>query len=311
MKAAAVIGAGYWGRKHVEEYNKLGIDVYAVDLLEDNLKFCQDKGWVKGTYKDVSQVCENPDIRYVSVCTPNQTHYEVTKKLLESGKNVLVEKPFVMASPQGKELIELAKGKNLNLSVGHIFRFNNAVNYIRNCLRRGDFGEPYMLKLTWSNLEPIFDNRDVLFDLAAHPFDMADFLFGKEIDTISCIGQGFRQDKAEAAFINARMGKTLIDIEVSWVTPKKERLMVLVGSKATAFVECTRQKITIYENDKKSYHDVDLVPNNTIQEELREFMKCTESRGISTADADVGVKIVKLLEAAQTSMESGKTVKAS
>lgn len=309
MKSAAVIGAGYWGRKHVEEYSKLGLDVYAVDLLEKNLEFCREKGWVKGTYSDVDEICNNDNVKYVSVCVPNNLHYDIAKKLLLGGKNVLVEKPFVMESSQGNELIEIAKENRLNLSVGHIFRFNNAVNFVRNSLRRGEIGEPYLLKLSWTNLEPVYNERDVVFDLAPHPFDIIDFLFEKGVDEIHCIGQKYRQDHVEAAFISSRMNSTLINVEVSWVTPKKERNMVIVGSSGTAFVECTRQKVLYYENANKRYYEVDLVPNNTLQDELREFIKCTERRGISIADAEVGVKIVQQLEAAKLSMEKGEPVK--
>ncbi len=310
MKAAAVIGTGYWGRKHVEEYHRLGIDVYAVDLRKENTDFCAEKGWVKGTYNDVQDVIKNPDIRYVSICTPNNTHYQMAKMLLLAGKHVLVEKPFVMEAHQGAELIEIAKKRSLNISVGHIFRFNNAVNYVRNCLNAGDFGEPYVLKLSWTNLEPIYPDRDVLFDLAAHPFDIADYLFSVAPDEIACFGQGYRQGQVEAAFINSHIGKTLLNIEVSWVTPKKERSLVLVGSKATVFVECARQKVTIYDNEAAAYRDVDLAPNNTLSDEILEFVRCAENRGTSTADAEVGVKIVKLLECAKLSITSGKIVKA-
>ena len=309
MTSAAVIGVGYWGRKHVEEYYKLGIDVYATDPVEANREFCKEKGWVKGTYSDIKDVCANDDIKYVSVCTPNHTHYELAKLLLENGKNVLVEKPFVMEGSQGRELIELAREKKLNLSVGHIFRFNNAINFVKNVLEHGDLGTPYLLKLSWTNIEPVYPKRDVIFDLAPHPFDIVDFLFGKNVDEVFCISQKYRQDEVEAAFINSKLNDALINIEVSWVTPKKERNLVLVGSKATAFVECTRQKVTLYENDKNAYHEVDLVPNNTLQDELREFVRCVESRGTSVADAEVGAKIVKVLEAAKLSMEAGKAVK--
>jgi predicted dehydrogenase len=214
-----------------------------------------------------------------------------------------------MNSEQGTELIELAKQRKLTLTVGHVFRFNNAVNFVRNSLKKGDFGRPYMLKLVWTNLEPVYPERDVIFDLAPHPFDMVEFLFGRNIEEVSCIGQCYRQKHIEVAFINAKLDNILIDIEVSWVTPKKERSLVMVCSEATVFVDCTRQRITIYNNEKAAYQEVDLVPNNTIQDELREFLRCTESRGISIVDAEVGLNTIKVLEKTKLAMESGTVIK--
>jgi len=302
MNASAVVGTGYWGKKHAEEYAKLGLDVYAVDTSRDALESCES--FTKGQYTSIDEMCKNPDIRYVSVCTPNDTHYEVTKKLLENDKHVLVEKPFVMTDPQGRELIKLAKEKQLTLAVGHIFRFNNAINFIKN--RIDIFGKPRIVKLAWTNVEPIYNDRDILYDLATHPYDILLYLFDMEISNVFCIAQKWRQEQPESAFINFMMNGVLVDIEVSWVTPRKTRSLTIVGSDATAFVDCVKQTVNIYHNETKSIEPIDIVPNNTIQDELRAFINCVETRGTSVADAEVGMKVVRLLEASKQSMETGQ-----
>ena len=310
--AVGVIGAGYWGKKHVDEYTQLGHKVFVSDLSEENLDYCKEKFDVAGVYKDFEELLKNDEIRYVSVCTPNSTHFKIARAVLESGKHVLVEKPFVMNSEDGKKLISIAKKQNLNIAVGHIFRFNNAIKFVREQLKGGELGEPYLLKLSWTNLEPVFGDRDVLFDLAPHPFDIADFLFEHDPEEISCVGGAYRQmERVESAFINCTIRDTIVNVDVSWITPRKTRELVLVGSKKTIFADCTRQKVSIYDNDKKSYQDVEIVPNNTIQDELRDFIYKSDNGGTSVAGAEVGVKIIHLLELVEESLKKKRTIKVS
>lgn len=311
MKSVGVVGVGYWGKKHVDEYTKLGCKVYVADRMQENLDYCREKFKVAGTYSDLDGLLKNEEVKYVSICTPNATHFPIAKKVLESGKHVLVEKPFVLDSKDGEELIKIAQEKKLNLSVGHIFRFNNAVRYVKDAYEKGELGEPYLIKMSWTNIEPVFGDRDVIFDLAPHPFDIVDYLLGEKFEEISCVGGAYRQDYTEAAFINSRIKNTAVHLEVSWITPRKVRELIFVGSKKTVFADCVRQKVSIYDNEMKNYRDVEIVPNNTIQDELREFIRCADTHNTSVADAEVGMKIVKLLELAEESMKGKEVVKVS
>ena len=309
MNTVGVIGAGYWGKKHVEEYTTLGCTVHVADLLEENRAYCKKKFNVAGTYSDFKELLKNPEIKHVSICTPNPTHFEVAKAAIESGKHVLIEKPFVMNSADGKTLIALAKEKDAHIAVGHVFRFNNAINFIREGLKKGEFGEPYLLKLSWTNLEPPYADRDVIFDLTPHPFDIVDYFFGQNPDEISAVGGAYRQGKhLESAFINCRVKDSIIHIEVSWITPKKTRELVLVGSKKTVFADCVGQHVSIYDNKKKTYYDVGIVANNTIQDELRNFIHCSNNRHVSVAGAEVGIKVIRLLELVEESIKKKKTI---
>ena len=125
-----VIGVGYWGRKIVDEYSKVEeVSLVGVsDLDEKNLQFCAERYGVKNGFTDYKKLLAMKDLHAVNICTPNQMHYRITKEALEAGKHVLVEKPITLNSKEGKELVELAQKKKLVLSVGHIFRFNNALH---------------------------------------------------------------------------------------------------------------------------------------------------------------------------------------
>jgi len=123
-----VLGVGYWGRKIVEEYSSIqNVKVKAVsDLMDRNLEYCRDRYQVPVLVHDYKEVIEDNAIQAVHICLPNALHYQACKEALERGKHVLVEKPITLSSEDGRKLVELAEEMNLTLSVGHIYRFNNA-----------------------------------------------------------------------------------------------------------------------------------------------------------------------------------------
>lgn len=303
MKAkVAVIGVGYWGRKHVDEYTRLGCEVYGVDLNQTAIQECTAKYGMKTASLD--EVLADTSITFASVCVPNHGHYEIAKKCLLAGKNALVEKPLVMKASEGEELKKIAQERGLKLNVGHIFRFNNAIEKLREMNSKGEFGSVYLTKLVWNNLEAIKPDRDIVFDLAPHPFDIINYVFGKNPDSISCFGRAFRTDKEEAALINGRLNGTLVSIEMSWITPKKERSVTIVGSAKSAFVDALSQKITVFDNSKNASEEIAITQNNTLGDELAFFLQENAGgNGGNKAGADTGISIVRMLERSVESMK--------
>jgi predicted dehydrogenase len=173
----AVLGVGYWGKKIVDEYTNIpGVHVKAVsDQVDANLEFCRDRYGVSNLYRDYREVLQDDEIVAVNVCLPNKIHFQACKDALEAGKHVLVEKPITLSSREGQELVDLASDRNLTLSVGHIYRFNNALLEMRRLMSQRFFGRPYLMNFVWMNLEQPFPDRDVIVDLAPHFFDMFNF----------------------------------------------------------------------------------------------------------------------------------------
>lgn len=306
----AIIGAGYWGKKHVDEYTALGTDVTVVDLKDDNLKFCKDKYGVKIT-KNYGDILKNKEIKVVSICTPNETHYKLAKDCLNAGKNVLVEKPLAMTVEQGRELIDLAKDNGSTLAVGHIFRFNNAINKVKDMIENYELGEIRIVKLRWANVEPLFEDRDVIFDLAPHPFDIINYLFKKNPEEIYCIGNAYRRSKSkgvESVFINSILDNIIINIELSWLTPPKTRSLVIVGSNKSVLVNCTAQTIDVVEGNKS--YNVEIIPNNTIRDELQTFLNCIYDKNKQNiSNGDIGLDIVKMIDICQKSLKEKRVLK--
>jgi len=303
-----LIGAGYWGKKQVEEYFNLGVKLTVADLKKENLKYCKEKFKVKVT-TDYKDILADKNIEAISICTPNDTHFQICKDCLKHGKNVLVEKPLASTVEQGKELVKLAEKNKLILVVGHIYRFNNAIRKIKEMFDNGEFGKVYIIKLRWANLQPFFEDRDVISDLVPHPFDIINYLFNRDPDEVSCVGNAYRRkDGVEAVFVNCRLDSTIINVELSWITPQKDRSLVIVGSKKSAFVDCLSQKISVYENDTGRSIKLPITPNNTIQDELNNFLTCVKNQNISIANGEVGVKVLKMIETVRRSLIEKRTL---
>lgn len=305
-----VVGVGYWGKKHVHDYLELGVKPIVADLKEENLEYFKNKYGLKVT-EDYRDILEDPEVEGVSICTPNQTHYTICKEALNADKHVLLEKPMTLDSREAMELVKVAAHKKRVLAVGHVFRFNNALRKIKEMLRANAFGEVYIVKLAWTNLEPMFEDRDILFDLAPHPFDIVHFLFEKYPTEISCIGGAYRRKGGEeAAYINCKINSTIVNLEISWITPLKNRSLIIVGEKISAFVDCLAQKIEVFGNAEKKTETLPITSSNPLREELKNFLDCIENDNVtSIADGEVGVKIIKMIEAARRSLTEKRVIK--
>ncbi len=307
-----VIGVGYWGRKIVDEFSMLeNVDLIGIsDLDEKNRDMCKERFGVKQTFEDYHELLDQPNLAAVSICTPNSSHYEICREALEKGKHVLVEKPITVTSEEGKKLVELAQQKELTLSVGHIFRFNNALAEIRRLIQEKFFGKVFLMELTWTNLEKAFPDRDVLMDLAPHMFDIQNYLLGEWPESVSCSGGAYRRESGEeTAYVisNFKSGPVALS-NISWLVPRKTRQVMLVGETRSAQIDAVAQEVTIFESGYT--YRLGIERNNTIKDELVHFIRSigdpmTETRNSGT----VGVRTVELIEAAKLSMAEGRTVK--
>lgn len=271
-----VIGTGYWGRKHVDEYSKLGFKTAVSDLSKSNLQFCM-MNYESVTSQNYKDILNDKEIQVVSICTPNSTHYQICSEALNLGKNVLLEKPIATNSSDAEKLLKLAEQKGLLLMVGHIFRFNNSIKKIKEIIKTKQLGTIYTINFSWTNYEPIFLDRDILFDLGVHPFDIVDNIFGITPKNIQYIGKGFRQKCVETAYINFELEenkkqKMLVNMELSWLNPIRNRRIIIVGSEKTANVDCVNQTISIINNQSGINENLIIIPNNTIRDELQYFV---------------------------------------
>lgn len=306
-----VIGAGFWGQKHVEEY--LGIKDANLTWVADpspEATVMAKKAGVPYVTNRVDTLLDS-EVEAVSICVPNDDHFQIARQAIRAGKNVLVEKPLTDNYHTSQVLVEEAREAGVTLAVGHVFRFNNAINELRRRHRKGFFGEAYSLIARWTTLCPPIPDRGVIFDLTPHAFDIMHHVLGEWPTHVTAVGKGHRRPiYEEAAFVTAEFPSgTVGHVEASWLLPGKVRSVELVGSVRSAHVDALNQYLTIH--DEESSFDAGVKPNNTIRDELVHFLDSCRNGHHSVNSGEIGRDVVRCVSAAVESMRQKRTVEVS
>ena len=295
-----VIGVGYWGIKHVDEYIQLGHDVIICDKSQGNIKNCK-KRFDTVEVKNLETILNEKEVTCVSICTPNDTHYDIASKCLIARKHVFLEKPISTNIEDANKLIELSERNNVILQVGHIYRFNNSVQKARELINNFELGHIYSVNFSWTNFEPVFNDKEIILDLGIHPVDIIDNIFCGDYENIKCRGWGFRQKNTEFAIINYKLitseNKSIfVNIELSWLNPIRKREMVVIGSEKTLQVDCVNQKISLIDNITKDIEEIPITANNTIRDELEFFINSSKKNQYISAPYPNGSIAKHILE---------------
>jgi UDP-N-acetylglucosamine 3-dehydrogenase len=301
----AVLGAGYWGRKVLSEYlelEKANPNVRLVkvcDLLEDNLNYCRDKLHLEqerlsSDFNDLLQ----SDIDALHICTPQETHFMLGMQALNAHKHVLLEKPLAMATQEGWELCDTANKKRLCLQVGHIYRFNNAMQKLRDLISQKYFGRLYYLKMQWTTLMPSPLGRDIIFDLGPHPVDIMNFLLNQWPINVSCTSRVYRRKSLEeVAYIGMEFkDNVMAHVELSWLEPGKIRELKIMGEMRSAVVNCLDQTIQVFEENGNKSYSLTVKQNNTIYDEISHFVNSIIDRKNYRNPGIVGANNVAILQ---------------
>jgi predicted dehydrogenase/predicted transcriptional regulator len=306
----AVIGAGYWGRKLVYEYmsaqcNKGNVRLAGVcDPSPSARLFCKEKFSVKDELltDSAEDLIGDPKISAVHIATPNRTHYPLAKMALEAGKDVLVEKPMTLDSREAYELVDLAASRELVLHVGHIFRFNSALNKAREILNKGTIGKIFYARIQWTDSQ-YFPDRDIVFDLGPHPVDVLNQLLDSWPTQVSGFARGYRNSKnhGEIAYGLAEFDDGVFaHVELSWLHPMKVREASIVGSEGALVVDCNHQRLTLHS--PSGIIEVPVSASNTIGSEIDWFADCVGKRCLDIESGLIGARTIEVLEAMRKSM---------
>jgi predicted dehydrogenase len=326
-----VIGYGYWGPNIVRNFSTLqNCELAAIcDKSPAALQRAQRLYPRVRSTTDFAEVLRSPDIDAIAVITPVWTHYELTKAALENGKHVFVEKPFTSSAQQAEELIELAERKNLKIMVDHTFLFSGPVRKIREIVDAGTLGSLYYFDSTRVNLGLFQHDVSVVWDLAPHDLSIMDYLIVEKPEAVVATGGNHLNGHADMAFITIYFpGNIIAHVNVNWLSPVKMRT-TLIGGKDKMLVWNdleVDEKIKVYDKgveikNGKGIHDL-LVSyrsgdvwsprcehTEALKVELDYFVKCIDQDQTPINDGMAGLRVVRLLEAAERSLkERGKLV---
>jgi predicted dehydrogenase len=326
MVTFGVIGYGYWGPNIVRNLSSLeGARVLTVSDKSPTARKQAQK-----TYHDIqvtadnSAVMSSPDIDAVAVVTPVWTHFELAKKTLENGKHVFVEKPFTSNVQQAEELINLAQQKNLKIMVDHTFLFTGAVRKIRQLLEEGALGKLYYYDSTRVNLGLFQHDINVIWDLAPHDLSIMDYLINERPEAVVATGQMHLNGFEDVAFITVYFPEQIIaHINVNWLSPVKVRTTLIGGEKQMLVWNDLEpdEKIKVYDKGVSvtnreglyqllvSYRSGDMWAPHVEQGEalrlaLAYFVDCISNNHTPFNDGAAGLRVVKMLEAANQSLRN-------
>jgi len=234
MTTIGVIGCGHWGPNHIRNFNAISSDVRVKSCSDtDEGRLRQMQSMFPGilTYTDYHNILKDDEIDAVIVATPTATHFTIVRDALKNKKDVLCEKPMTINVAESKELVELSKEMNLILMVGHVFLFNKGIQKLRELIADGVLGRIHYLYCTRTNLGPIREDVNAVFDLASHDIYICSYLLNSYPVKLIAKGEDFLQTGVEdVAFISLSYPKKILaNIHVSWLDPKKVRQITVVG----------------------------------------------------------------------------------
>lgn len=325
MIKVGVIGYGYWGPNIVR--NLHGLDSTRCEMVCDKSPSALARA--RKAYpsiravSDPAEVLCSPDIDAVAVITPVWTHYDLAKKALQNGKHVFVEKPFTSSAEQAEELIELAARKNLMIMVDHTFLFTGAVRKIRELIDAGALGDLYYYDSLRVNLGLFQHDVSVIWDLAPHDLSIMDYIIKGEPEAVVATGENHLNGVEDVAFMTIYFpGKVVAHINVNWLSPVKIRMTMIGGQKKmVVWNDLVRdEKIRVYDkgvtltsgddihNLLVSYRTGDmwapqLEEPEALRVELDYFASCIMNNKTPFNDGHAGLRVVRMLEAAEVSIQ--------
>lgn len=214
-----IVGTGTMGKNHLRVVNSIPEFklTCAADIDEDNLVTACDSYSIK-KYQDYREMVDEVD--GVMVSTPTIYHHEITRFFLEHKKHVLVEKPITNTVEHADEMIKLADVNQVSLAVGHLERFNPAVEYIQSIVKRPLFIEVQRL----GPFSPRSLDVDVIMDLMIHDLDIILQWDHSGIKQINASGVPIISDKIDIANVRLQFNSKLVaNVTASRVSQKKTR----------------------------------------------------------------------------------------
>jgi predicted dehydrogenase len=331
----AIVGAGYWGPNLVR--TALATPTFRLDWLCD-LDAERAKA-VLGPYTTVrptdsyDAVLSDSAVAAVAIATPAATHFDLVRSALEAGKHVLVEKPLTPSASEGEKLASLALRSGLVLMCDHTYCYTPAVQRIRSLIRGGEIGDVQFIDSVRINLGLVQPDVDVLWDLAPHDLSILDFVLPEDTTPVGVaahVGDPIGAGRPCLAYLSVWLSNgALAHVHVNWLSPTKIRTAVFGGSRRTIVWNDTNPAARLAIHDRGvdtlqagsvpqdqrrqalvSYRTGDtLIPALPEREALisvmTEFSAAISENRPPLTDARAGLRVLKLLEAASRSVDSG------
>jgi predicted dehydrogenase len=318
----AVIGAGYWGVNHVRNFHELGALSMVCDTSGSSLERIAETFPGVAVENDFRSALASTNVRGVVIATPAETHYQIARAAIEAGKDVLVEKPLTLDMTEGEHLVSLARERGSILMVGHLLEYHPAVLRLRELIESGDLGELRYIYSNRLNLGKVRREENILWSFAPHDIAIILRLVGAWPSRVAVTGGAYlRPNIADVTVTNIEFPTGVrAHIFVSWLHPYKEQRLVVVGSKRMVVFDDVRKdgKLMLYDQGVEFVNGEPVTRKNEgiaevidVAEPLRlqclQFLESIETRRRPLTDGESGLRVLRVLDAAERSLASGGT----
>jgi predicted dehydrogenase len=324
----AVAGAGYWGQNHVRAFASVAGAELQLVCDPDPRALARARTIAPSARGTASfdELCAAPDVDAVVLATPAVAHAAQARAALAAGKHVLVEKPLALSVADAEAVAEAARAAKRTLMVGHLMVHHPAVAKLEELLADGTIGDIFYIYSSRVNLGRLRRDENALWSFGPHDVSMILQLLRAEPARVSAHGHGYLQAGVEdVVFVHLEFGDgRMAHVQLSWLDPRKERRMTIVGSRRMVEFDDTHptEKLRIYDKgydrppefrDFAQYltvrHGDVHIPRIDLGEplelECRHFVECVASGREPRSGAAQGVAVVRILAAAQRSLEQG------
>jgi predicted dehydrogenase len=323
----AIVGCGYWGQNLLRNFCEL--DEAEVTMVCDfdsrALVRAKRKYPTIEVTQSYAEVLAHSRVDAVVIATPVSTHYSFAKQALQADKHVLVEKPLAQSTTQVLDLIDLADQRGKVLMVDHTFLYTGAVRRMKSLVESGEIGQLLYFDSVRISLGLVQSDINVLWDLGPHDLSIMDYLCEQEPIAISATGVKHLNTPYEnVAYVTVQFESNFIaHFHLNWLAPVKVRRTLVGGSKKMIVYDDMEntEKVKLYDKGIVQNHDPErreklltgyrngdmLAPQLETSEALRlmarEFVSSIQENRAPLSDAQAGYRVVRLLEAAQRSIE--------
>ncbi|WP_033341351.1 Gfo/Idh/MocA family protein [Catenuloplanes japonicus] len=328
MSGVALIGFGYWGPNLARNLqNHAGARWrYLVELSPERAARAQQLYPQVKVVSDLDVVLNDPEVTAAIVATPAATHTPLTRRLLDAGKHVMVEKPLALSTEDAASLATQADAAGRVLMVGHVFEYVPAVLEMKKIIDAGEIGDLLYLHSQRLNLGRIQSDVNAFTSIGPHDVSIANFLVGKGAEWVSARGARYLNENVDdVVFVTVGYpGGVLAHMHVSWLDPSKTRKTTVVGSKQMMVFDDvdSETKLRVYDKgadrlDPDAYgawqyklrDGAMRVPSLPMAEplgaELKHFLECVDTGARPRTDGWNGVEVVAVLEAVEESLRKG------
>ncbi|MCG8420914.1 MAG: Gfo/Idh/MocA family oxidoreductase [Proteobacteria bacterium] len=326
----AIVGTGYWGINLVRTFaqDRRARVTWICDRDREALDRASMQAPGARLSRSFDEVLDADDVDAVVIATPAVTHADMACRALAADKHVYVEKPLALDVAGTERVRVAAQGSRRLLMAGHLMVYHPAVEYLRTLIDSGELGEILYLYCTRVNLGRVRRDENALWSFAPHDISMIDYLLGAMPVSVWATGESYLAPGVEdVVFVNLKFdSRQMAHIHLSWLDPRKERRLTIVGSKKMAvFDDVSSEKLRIYDKgydrppqftDFGEYLAIRsggvYIPHIKMVEPLaREcghFLHCIESGETPTTGINSATRVVRVLAAAQRSLDQGQRV---